>query len=72
MYYYERDVTGGTVKWQPENEQLAYEAIAQCSTTTPGTVSEAESQCPIEIKDGEHAEIQSNYSNLLKTSKTNG
>jgi hypothetical protein len=69
MHYYERAVTGGTVKWQPENEQLAYEAIVNCSATAPETVTEAQNQCPIEITEGEHVDIQSNYSDLLEASE---
>jgi hypothetical protein len=70
MYYYERDVTAGTVKWKPDDEQLAYEAIANCAATDPGTVPEAKNQCPIQIKDDEHAAIQAEYAKLLEESKT--
>jgi hypothetical protein len=70
MHYYERDVTGGTVKWQPDDEQLAYEAIANCSATDPDTVSEAETQCPIKIEADEHTAIQTEYDALLSASKS--
>jgi hypothetical protein len=70
MHYYERDVTGGIVKWQPDNEQLAYEAIVNCSATDPDTVTEAQNQCPIEITDDEHTAIQAEYASLVSASKS--
>jgi hypothetical protein len=68
-HYYERDVGTGIVRWEPDDSQLAYEAIVQCSATTPGTVAEAKTQCPIEISDGEHTDIQAIYADL-KSSAT--
>jgi hypothetical protein len=69
-HYYERDVTGGIVRWQPDNEQFAYEAIVNCPATDPDTVPEAKSQCPISIKDDEHAAIREEYDALLNASKS--
>jgi hypothetical protein len=67
-HYYERDVGSGTVRWKPADAQLAYEAIVECSATDPTSVAEAKTQCPIEISDDEHADIQAIYADLKQSS----
>jgi hypothetical protein len=69
-HYYERDVSGGTVRWEPDNESAAYEAIVKCAETAPETVSEAKTQCPIKIENDEHAAIRAQYADLVDTSDT--
>jgi hypothetical protein len=69
-HYYKRDVGTGTVRWKPDDPQLAYEAIVKCSATSPATVAEAKTQCPIKISDGEHTDIQAIYADLKSSTSS--
>jgi hypothetical protein len=59
--------TGFEVEWNPEHDDLACQAIADCEATAPTTVSEAREQCPIHFVEGDdsHQDVRERYQELL-------
>jgi hypothetical protein len=67
MTQYTRHKTGLTVEWEPEHDDLAYQAIVDCDATAPETVSEARDQCPIHFAEGDdsYRDVRERYQDLL-------
>jgi len=68
--YYHRDMTH-RVDWEPDDNSIAYQAIAQTTHTVVSSVSEAKSECPVEVTKKEARDISQLYRDLLPDTSNN-
>jgi hypothetical protein len=74
MTHYMRKKCGYKIKWSPNDAELGYQAIADCSATDITSVSEAKAECPIRFAEGDWSfqDVRNRYDELVASSSTSG